>query len=84
LTDLPPLDPIPRVSFRLRILGYGAVHQGDLDTGDGIATLCGKYLRTGNYEKTEDPLSCRLCVRTDARQSGASRSASPDATGTTP
>lgn len=66
--DLPSIDPIPRVAFRLRILGYSAVHRGDIDTGAGITTLCGKYVLTGNYERTEDRLSCQPCVRANERR----------------
>ena len=68
LMDLPPTDPIPRAAFRLRIVGYRLVHHGDLDTGVGITTLCGKYTLTGNYAKTVDPVTCQVCLRAQARQ----------------
>lgn len=66
--DLPPTDPIPRAAFHLRIVGYRPVHHGDLDTGIGITTLCGKYMLTGNYAKTDDPVTCQVCLRAQARQ----------------
>jgi hypothetical protein len=63
-----PVDPIPRAAFRLRILGYNFVHRGDLDAGIGVTTLCGKFVRSGSYEKTDDPVTCRACLRIEVRR----------------
>ncbi len=41
---LPPEpEPIPRTALRLRFATGVMIHQGDLDTGRGIITLCGRY-----------------------------------------
>jgi hypothetical protein len=68
LRRLPPLEPIRQVTVRLRMVPGGVVHRGDLDTGQGIATVCGKYALHGQYEVTEDPVGCQMCLRSLARQ----------------
>jgi hypothetical protein len=75
---LPPVPaPIPRAKLRLRTATGVAVHQGDLDTGQGVITVCGRYALTGHYLPTDDPVTCRICLRTLDRQGkGASRKTS--------
>jgi hypothetical protein len=68
LRRLPPLEPIRQVTLRLRMVPGGVVHRGDLDTGQGIATVCGKYALHGRYEVTEDAVGCQMCLRSLARQ----------------
>jgi hypothetical protein len=68
LRRLPPLVPIRQVTLRLRMVAGGVVHRGDLDTGQGIATVCGKYGLHGHYEVTEDAVGCQMCLRSLARQ----------------
>ncbi len=66
---LPPRpDPIPHVTLRLRTANGIMVHQGDLDTGEGIITVCGKYALADHYRPTDEPVTCRICRRAVARQ----------------
>jgi hypothetical protein len=68
LRRLPPLEPVRHVTLRLRMVPRGVVHRGDLDTGQGIATVCGKYALRGRYEVAEDPVGCQMCLRSLACQ----------------
>ena len=64
LTDLPPTRrPIPHVLSRFRVGCSAMVHRGDMDTGRGLTTLCGKYALNGRYTLTDDPVTCRMCLR---------------------
>jgi hypothetical protein len=65
-----PLTPeaIPHVSLRLRMGAGTAVHRGDLDTGRGITTMCGRYALTGRYEPTDEAVTCRICLRSLVRR----------------
>ncbi len=66
---LPPRpDPIPHVTLRLRTANGVSVHQGDLDTGHGIITVCGKYALTGHYLPTDERVTCLVCQRSLERQ----------------
>ena len=55
--------PVPYVWFRLRMNPQGSVHQSELDTGSGIITVCGGYTLTGRYQQTDEPVTCRRCLR---------------------
>jgi hypothetical protein len=45
-----------------------AVHQGEMDTGQGITTVCGKYALAGRYASTDEPITCRVCLRILGRE----------------
>ncbi len=62
-------EPVPYVSFRLRMSLKGAVHQSELDTGSGIITVCGGYALSGKYERSSEPVTCRRCLRSLAPSS---------------
>ena len=65
-------EPVPYVTLHLRMIGGSTVHRGDLDTGEGIITVCGKYPLRGRYEETADEVTCRMCLRTLEQQAGRS------------
>src|SRR5712691_11059055 len=65
---LPPKPaPISHVSLRFRTPVGTKVHEGDVDTGQGIIAICGKYALTGHYAETAEPVTCGQCLRSLAR-----------------
>jgi hypothetical protein len=50
------------------MVGGRAVHRGDMDTGVGITTVCGKYALVGRYIATDEPITCRICLRVLGRE----------------
>jgi len=49
--------------MRLRMIGSRCVHRGEMDTGQGITTVCGKYALAGRYASTDESVTCRVCLR---------------------